>query len=280
MANHRYHGGAADGDFNNVLNFHSGASPADGDNWYVDDVATTDITLNTDQSGEDYPVIAVMAGATIDIGTAVNPLKCGATLFSHAGSGAVHLYADQVAAEDVNEVILDSPNRDGALYLYDDGGATIDLVEILSGKCILTDGASSVVPDVHVGHKGSSQSALFEQEAGAAHITRLICSGGLSVTNDNIEDCVVNGGVLTIADDTAGLLVVAGGVCYYNSDTTLARAIVMAGGMLDFSKNLGPTTVTIVHVLPGGTIDTGQGQVTFTASKVFEGGIVKGAVDL
>lgn len=244
-------------DWETAGNWAEAAIPVDGDDVIFPGTSSQSVLSNVDQSDVDLNLhsIFVAPGFGGDIGTSASPLKCVVgsgtnPSVRHYGSKPFYFSSESdLGVDDTDTIIINSPNRDGAMEI----GCTSGIGAILIGRGAYTLKATATgqidnVIQSFTRHPESDTKGTIESGA------------------NDIQSITVHGGTLTDNDGTAGggadaSIRVLGGRYVITASTGTFYLYIGPNGMVD---HRGGGTLTAVHLAGLLTFENSSTQTTIT----------------
>lgn len=255
MAVNRYTGGAGDFNFDTGGNWSGGAKAANGEDVVISSAAVNPINTGMDNENGVTPAsITIEKGCAIAIGSSGLPWYTDTPSLKHYGSGKVYFKWIDAAAVDTDfcEVDSDAPTNDDALVLDGTGLAGLG---IRKGKCTVISTMGNIL-DVMVSYRNNpSTDAVFQFNGASTTITKFAQCGGISRFDGGASSGIASGGCLSMSGGTcyfnsgdARYVIVTGGTFVFNTSVTLAGAIAIGTGVIDFTQSYNVKTITTLYI--------------------------------
>lgn len=266
-------GGTA-GDLTSVGNWSTGAAPA---NTVTSGASDEDVYFQGSQSitsnlgglsAVTLGHVEFLPSYSGTVGTVDDPLKLDCQTFKFAGTGRAYIeFQDSLVTLEILNTASVSQTHDAGLFLATASGATVTNLIVQKGNVYASIPGETTregtFTNVYVGYdtqQASDSKVILGRDAA---VTNLRMQGGQCISRVNLTDINLAAGVLQMFDSaTIGTLDMDGGTCIIKSDGTITT-INLAGGSLDFTRDMRAKTVTTLNY-SGGTLRLDADVVTLT----------------
>ena len=241
-----------DGNWDTATSWDLGAAPGVGDDVVFPASSIQSVTAGLDQSAINrFGAVKIFTGYTGSFGERGSPLILSAASVVHNGSGALHI------KDGGNIIDLLTINCAGRSLNTVQGDGTTDIIDlrVASGnvEMLNLDCDNLYVTEVPKPSGGGIPSRVVI-DASCDTLTFAIMNRGTVFSGSSSAFWFVSGGTLTFEETAVGswTLMQFGGVVIVNSAGGVARAEIM-GGLLDFTRDTRPKTISLLRVWPGAT---------------------------
>ena len=231
-----------------------------------------DVNTVTTAEGDDYAYITLPSSFRFDLASSATPIKCGAGVLQHFGSGGVYILSDANSGTvDINLVLLSGTSPSSTVEIGSNAAdaGDIDHCKVSRGRLIVLgnavfDGSAGKVTLQPL--DGSDSNVFCKLSSGHGTLPLLDMYGGNCESEDAITAANVWGGTLTQTLDTITTLEIWGGVVNFNFAGTITTCTVHTGATLNLMGTGDTKTITTLnrHVGANINLDTNSGMHVIT----------------
>ncbi len=226
---------------------------------------TQSVSVNMDQSAKNFTSIYVHKECGTQFGAPGNPFKCGADKVIHKGYGAMYLQAESDVANELDYVIVDSDNADGALFLSSDGTDYCTRLFVAKGKVEIQASHTPAIR-VFVSYRANPTNDAIVNVVNGVDLTALHMNGGV-VTSDAAATAIYMAGGMFTQSSTSNAAITSvdlnSGLFIQNSTGTLG-SLYLRGGIADYLRTGKAKTITSLHRFTGATLRKNDELLTVT----------------
>lgn len=267
--------GGISGDWGVAANWTNGV-PAAGDTVIFPSTATRDVTAGLAQGAIDLLLLRVVNGCPVNIGLPGSPLVIAAEKVVHRGSGTFYFQTSQNLLGD--EVIVNSPNLTGAMYLSAiDAARKLFRVLCVRGRLVIEaslDELSTLMTSYNeqYGFQKADVDCRMTNAAGIGGIHHV--AGRMKTYVDSASSNHQYGGYWETGAGLHRSLTLSGGIYRYTVPSSVGAmaSLSLIGGTFDAQGNHVEQQVSSVYEWPGGQFLYDDDLMTVNTWKDMTGG--------